>query len=340
MSTLYYVYSPSRAHKLLPLLSDHSIVKITGWHNLFSNKINKSAEKSVVMIDNFGRFGLLGLVFSIFYSVPLVIRLRGDYFSEARERRKYQKTISGALKYYFGTLLARFCFYRAIMVIPNSAYLFGRILPYVAGKQISIVHNPVTACSSGMKVNKVLPHSDLHLLTVTNMGLYPKIKPILQFIEFNELSASFEHMNIQWVICGDGFYMQPMFDLVNRMGLQDRVHLYGNIDCMSDMYKWCDVYYHPTEMDAFPNATMEAMLHGCPVITNVKSCGVREQVFDMENGIITSNNGEVVDALYYYSREESRRRDHGSNGKRLAENRFSIAEQKTKMNSALQLVGL
>jgi UDP-glucose:(heptosyl)LPS alpha-1,3-glucosyltransferase len=77
--------------------------------------------------------------------------------------------------------------------------------------------------------------------------------------------------------------------LARRLGCADRVHFTGGVDDVRPFYGAADTFVLPTLYDPFPNAAIEAMACGLPVITTLQS-GAAEFI---EHGI----NGQVCDAL-------------------------------------------
>lgn len=76
---------------------------------------------------------------------------------------------------------------------------------------------------------------------------------------------------------------------VERRGLAGRVHVLGALKDVRPWYGAADGFVLPTLYDPCPNAVLEAMACGLPVVTS-SSCGAREWVVD-------GQNGWVVDAL-------------------------------------------
>lgn len=77
--------------------------------------------------------------------------------------------------------------------------------------------------------------------------------------------------------------------LAARLGILPRIHFAGVQRDVLPYYGAADTFVLPTLYDPFPNAALEAMAAGLPIITSLK-CGAAELV---KNG----KNGFVVDAL-------------------------------------------
>ncbi|MEJ7718755.1 MAG: glycosyltransferase family 4 protein [Thermoleophilaceae bacterium] len=119
-------------------------------------------------------------------------------------------------------------------------------------------------------------------------------------------------------------------------GLQDRVHVLGRVEGVSEVYEWCDVLVHLTGLDAFPSVPMEAMMHEKPVITNVDSCGARELVFDGENGLVVKDSYEFAAALRRYAKDPALRERHGRSGRSFVKENLSVPLLRNQMQRVLR----
>lgn len=75
----------------------------------------------------------------------------------------------------------------------------------------------------------------------------------------------------------------------DQLGLTDRLYFTGGVNDVRPYYAAADVFVLPTLYDPLPNAALEAMACGLPVVTSTK-CGAAELI---ENG----KQGVVCDAL-------------------------------------------
>ena len=74
-----------------------------------------------------------------------------------------------------------------------------------------------------------------------------------------------------------------------RLGIADRVHFPGPQTDVKPFYGAADCFALPTLYDPFPNAALEALASGLPIIVS-RQCGAAELVREGFNGF-------VVDAL-------------------------------------------
>jgi UDP-glucose:(heptosyl)LPS alpha-1,3-glucosyltransferase len=77
-------------------------------------------------------------------------------------------------------------------------------------------------------------------------------------------------------------------ELVHRMGLADRVTLFGHVPEVERFYAAADVLVHPTRWDACSLTTIEAMVAGLPVITTAMN-GAADLITDGTNGFVLAD---------------------------------------------------
>jgi UDP-glucose:(heptosyl)LPS alpha-1,3-glucosyltransferase len=79
--------------------------------------------------------------------------------------------------------------------------------------------------------------------------------------------------------------------LAGRLGLAGRAHFLGGRGDLPRLYGAADAFVLPTLYDPMPNAALEALACGLPVVTT-RGCGAREFIREGENGYVI----DVLDA--------------------------------------------
>jgi UDP-glucose:(heptosyl)LPS alpha-1,3-glucosyltransferase len=102
------------------------------------------------------------------------------------------------------------------------------------------------------------------------------------------------------LIVGKDKHLRRFQRLADHLGLAGRVHFTGGLTDVKPYYGAADVFCLPTLYDPFPNAALEAMASGLPVVTSAQ-CGAAELI---EPG----NNGFVCNALDVTALAEAMRR--------------------------------
>lgn len=107
-----------------------------------------------------------------------------------------------------------------------------------------------------------------------------------------------KYHNLCFVFVGEGPMLTSCKQKVSDYGLNDYVLFISNIDNPLSYIKYFDIMLHPSEAEGMPNAIMEGMLLGKPIIaTNVG--GISELIIDGKNGILIPprRTDKIIEAL-------------------------------------------
>lgn len=95
-------------------------------------------------------------------------------------------------------------------------------------------------------------------------------------------------LRFRYVIAGDGPDRGSLEGLIEERGLADDVDLKGWLEPrdLPAFYRSGDVFLHPSNFDPFPNAVLEAMSSGLPVIGSEAAGSVKDRVVEGDNGYL------------------------------------------------------
>ena len=110
-------------------------------------------------------------------------------------------------------------------------------------------------------------------------------KGVARLLEALALAPAGAHL----VIAGEDKHLRRFRARADKLGLAKRVRFLGGRDDLPALYGAADAFVLPTLYDPMPNAAVEALACGLPVVTT-HSCGAREFISEGENGFL-------VDAL-------------------------------------------
>lgn len=96
-------------------------------------------------------------------------------------------------------------------------------------------------------------------------------------------TAAMRRRETQLVIVGADRKLAAMRRLAAKLGLDQRVHFTGPLQDVRRWYGAADGFVLPTFYDPCPNAALEALASGLPMVTST-TCGAREWVRGGENG--------------------------------------------------------
>lgn len=157
----------------------------------------------------------------------------------------------------------------ADVVVLNSAYQYEFALQEEGAKQdrIIVIHNGVRVEPGA----KALTADELR----TEFGIAPchriigsvgRLSPEKGFDLLIEGMAQLASQDIDLVLVGDGPLRMQLMGRANALGLAERVHFAGHCRDVPQLLGAFDVYVHPARLEGMPNALLEAMAAGCPIV--------------------------------------------------------------------------
>ncbi|HSZ71575.1 MAG TPA: glycosyltransferase, partial [Cytophagaceae bacterium] len=116
---------------------------------------------------------------------------------------------------------------------------------------------------------------------------------------FELLKKNHPDLSFQYFIAGDGPDKGILTHLIQQKNLSQEVILKGWLEPIDllDFYRSGDVFLHPSNFDPFPNAVLEAMSCGLPVIGSSGAGSVIDRISEGENGYIHQQGN--VEEMYH-----------------------------------------
>lgn len=147
-----------------------------------------------------------------------------------------------------------------------------------------VVHNPVY-----IQYDKypILSQCDNRMVAVGRL-VDQKNYPLL-IKAFEVVSKS--HPELILEIYGEGYERESLQAKINAMNLEKKVFLKGSHKNVIDLIYGARMFVMPSKYEGMPNALMEAMCLGIPVVCSDCPCGgPRELIQSGENGFLFENN--------------------------------------------------
>jgi sugar transferase (PEP-CTERM/EpsH1 system associated) len=165
-------------------------------------------------------------------------------------------------------------------------------------------------------------------LVVVNVGRLDPVKNQAGLIAaFRLLCDSSPAMaaRLRLAIVGEGACRKDLEAQIARLGLHDRVCLFGDRKDVPEILAESDVFALSSVAEGIPLTLLEAMAAGLPVVAT-RVGGVGEVVVDGATGALVEPNDPtaVAQALRGYVEDASRRGRHGDAGRQRVEQRFSL----------------
>lgn len=156
------------------------------------------------------------------------------------------------------------------------------------------------------------------------VGRLVEAKGIFELIEaFSQLQSRYPKVHL--VLVGDGQDRQRLEDQARQKKLDDVIHFVGARP-HSEMPSWlnaADLLVLPSHNEGLPNAIVEAMACGIPVVAT-KVGGIPEVVEDKKSGLLIEKKiDSLITAIDSLLKDPEKRKQMGAYGRSIIEQNFS-----------------
>lgn len=174
-----------------------------------------------------------------------------------------------------------------------------------------VIANPVTMYEY---IGKALESNKTN--TIVTVGrLMPQKNQLMLIDAFNELKNKYKDYKL--IIYGEGSYREELEKRIDELNLNDSVILPGKQKDIFDKIKDAKLFVLSSDYEGMPNALIEAMCLGLPVIST-KVSGANELIQDGYNGLLINNDkNELVNAIDRLLSDDSLREELGRNATKL-----------------------
>lgn len=93
------------------------------------------------------------------------------------------------------------------------------------------------------------------------------------------------------VIIGEGPLKTQLLAMIKQFSLVGRVHIIGRVGNIADWYKRAEIFVLSSRFEGMPNVLLEAMAHGCAVVSFNCPSGPNEIIINGKNGILVELEG-------------------------------------------------
>jgi len=132
-----------------------------------------------------------------------------------------------------------------------------------------------------------------------------------------------KHPNSRLIITRNGKYLNELKDYSKEIKIDKNIIFTGDLSNPHIATSICDVYAHITYSDGLPNAMLEAMALGKPIVAS-NLFGIPEAIRNRKDGLLVNNDvNEIYHAVIELIKNEELRKKLGKNAKRTAEKKFT-----------------
>jgi GalNAc-alpha-(1->4)-GalNAc-alpha-(1->3)-diNAcBac-PP-undecaprenol alpha-1,4-N-acetyl-D-galactosaminyltransferase len=207
-------------------------------------------------------------------------------------------------------------------VTANSRGVLDTLAEFVPAGRLAYVPNPVAIPLEVMEDGARQP-------VILSVGrLHPQKAYDILIPAFAEASAGCEEWRVE--ILGEGPLLDSLKDLAEKQGVADRVIWRGRAESVLPFYQTTSIFVLASRHEGMPNAMLEAMACGLPVIVSDASPGPLEYVEDGVAGLVVpvENVHALANAMRRLMENADLRRRLGQNAKeRVADCELSKAIQ-------------
>lgn len=223
---------------------------------------------------------------------PMVLTIKGDYTIEHNMwSRYYPSTIRHA----------------KAVTIP-SQYLKGKL-----GLSDAVVI-PNAILPENFATVFHMERKRIKLATTCNMYFADKASGLLRLFD---ILHSIDGFDFGLTVAGDGRHRKH----IERRADGLNVNFMGYVSDVRPILRDTDIFLYYSTHDNFPNALLEAMASGLPVITN--RFGAVGEIIDRGNdGHIADNDDDYESALRYFMHSYSLRQEMGKLARKTVEDKF------------------
>jgi glycosyltransferase involved in cell wall biosynthesis len=254
--------------------------------------------------------GAIAWLIKMVYRIPYVVSLRGGDVPGFRpyDFHIYHKLIAPFL---------RVIWRNAAAVVANSNGLRDLARTFDPSFEIPIIPNGVD-----LELYKIGERdwSSPLLLSVGRIVHQKGLDLVMHAL------GGLKDLNWKWQIAGDGPQMQALQSLAQELGIDERVFFLGwqSREQIIESYRRANVFLFPSRHEGMPNAILEAMASGLPVLATCIA-GNEELVMEGQTGyLVPSEDIEALqDALKKMLTDSALRQQMGAASRRRVEENYS-----------------
>jgi glycosyltransferase involved in cell wall biosynthesis len=198
-------------------------------------------------------------------------------------------------------------------VLVNSEAIRDRIVEEGSAplSKITVIRNGALAASASRAVAQAEIRRELGINADARLiGMVARLQPLKGHRFFIDAAAAVlrDQVGAHFVVVGDGPLRSEIEDQVLRLGIADRVHLLGDRADVPQLTSGFDLLVLASLHEGSPNAVMEAMAAGVPVVATAVG-GTKELIIDGETGYLAppADSAALADRIVFALNDDDHR---------------------------------
>ncbi len=175
-------------------------------------------------------------------------------------------------------ILRRLCYRQAHVITANSRGVIQALQGYVPEDKLVYTPNPLQ-----MPDETAVPDQEEPFVLIVGRLHHQKAHDVL-LRAFSMLGPDLGKWRLR--IVGDGELRKDLVSHAEKLGISERVDWIGQTEDVNAHYKKAAIFVMPSRYEGTPNALLEAMSYGLPVIVSNASSGPLELVGHDQTGLV------------------------------------------------------
>ena len=200
-------------------------------------------------------------------------------------------------------------------------------------KSLHIIRNPVLIMREDLEVEPEIKLPSGKLIVAMGQLIEQKGFDLLLQV-FARIHRS--HQDWKLIILGTGRLLDELKQISIRLGIDKSVYFLGRVKNPFSIFSRCDLFVLSSRYEGFPNALLEAMACGLPVISYDCPSGPGEMVNDNVNGLLVAPNDldALEEAIRRLINDDKLRASLGKEAMKV-QDRFSLEKVMDQWNDLL-----
>jgi N-acetylgalactosamine-N,N'-diacetylbacillosaminyl-diphospho-undecaprenol 4-alpha-N-acetylgalactosaminyltransferase len=181
----------------------------------------------------------------------------------------------------------------------------------ISDELISTIYNPYDISTIKHKSKESIKHEwfeNESYKIIVNVGRLEKQKNHELLINaFSKVNKKLPETRL--LIIGEGSQRNKLSNLIGELNLNSKIQLVGQLENPFTYVSKSHLFVLSSDFEGFPNALVEAMICGCPVISTDCPSGPNEILINKENGILipTGDVEAMKNAIVYMLKDRVKR---------------------------------